>query len=87
MTQTNASSTMIVQARFLNLFQYCSRALQILGSVMCLMVVGIVGFSLYSVLWVYAPLLVSGSILKAIAGGFVSFWFSIMVGTVSAFAM
>jgi hypothetical protein len=25
--------------------------------------------------------------LKAIAGGFVSFWFSIMVGTVSAFAM
>lgn len=72
---------MLSQARFLNVFQYCSRALQILGSVMCLMVVGIVGFSFYSVLCVYAPFLVSGSVLKAIAGSLVIACFSTLVGS------
>ena len=75
-------NSMIANARILNVFQYCSRTLQILGSVMCLMVVGIVGFSLYTVLWVYAPLIVSGSVLKAIAGGFVSTCFTLMVGSI-----
>ena len=68
-------------ARILNVFQYCSRALQILGSVMCLMVVGIVGFSLYGVLAVYVPLIFSGSILKAVAGGLVTAYFTILVRT------
>ena len=74
-------ANLLASARILNVFQYCAKALQILGSVMCLMVVFIVGFSYYGVVAVYGPLVLGGSILKAIGGGLVCAYFSLLVSS------
>ncbi|KAG1679619.1 hypothetical protein FOA52_006136 [Chlamydomonas sp. UWO 241] len=61
---------MLANSRFLNCFQHCSKALQVLGSVMVLLVVALVAFSWYAVVPLcYGPYIFGDSILKAILSG------------------
>jgi hypothetical protein len=71
---------MLASNKFLNCFQYCAKALQILGSVMVLIVVGIVGFTYYAVVpATYGPMLRSSYILQVIGSLMVVTWFSVVV--------
>lgn len=66
-------------SKFLNCFQYCAKALQVLGSIMVAVVLGIVGFTWYAVVpTTYGPLMLSGSIPKIIGGALASILFSMM---------
>ncbi len=54
----------------LNCFQYCSKVLQVLGSVMVLVVIGIVGFTYWAVVpATYGPMAMAGhsAVTKALA--------------------
>mmetsp|Transcript_4992 Transcript_4992/g.10770 ORF Transcript_4992/g.10770 Transcript_4992/m.10770 type:complete len:305 (+) Transcript_4992:137-1051(+) len=71
---------MLSASRYLNCFQYCARVLSLLGSVMVLLVLGIIGFTWYAVVpGTYGPLVSSGSLGKIIGGVLVCIIYSALI--------
>lgn len=57
---------LLASSKWLNCFQYCAKALKVLGHIMVLMVLGLVSVSLYVIVGVYGPRVVRGGVLRAI---------------------
>ncbi|KAJ9510849.1 hypothetical protein QJQ45_027741 [Haematococcus lacustris] len=64
--------SMLGTSKWLNCFQYCSKAFGVLGHLMVMMVLGLVLLSWYAVVFAtYGPYLLSGSSLQAVGAGLV----------------
>ncbi len=75
-----AQHDLLTSSRFLDCFQYCSKALRLLGSIIVLVVIAIVAFSLFTVLFfVLGPVILGGNVLQIIGATLVCTWVTVVV--------